>query len=159
IGGPAGGALVALAGFAAASAADSVSFAAVLAALIAIRPRFTPPDTPRRSILRESADGIRVALTTPGLAAPPLLVGGVAGFVIPATPLLVPPLARRHPGPAAVAGLTVGARAAAGIAIATRVPRRGSAARPGLAAALGLAITAVGEVLIGLAPARAVAIA
>jgi hypothetical protein len=43
IGGPAGGALVALAGFAAASTADSVRFAAVLAALIAIRPRFTRP--------------------------------------------------------------------------------------------------------------------
>jgi hypothetical protein len=67
-GGPAGGALVALAGFAAASAADSVSFAAVLAALIVIRPRFTPPDAPRRSMLRESADGIRVAVRTPGLA-------------------------------------------------------------------------------------------
>lgn len=37
-GGPAGGALVAVAGFAAAPAADSVSFAAVLAALIAVRP-------------------------------------------------------------------------------------------------------------------------
>jgi MFS family permease len=159
IGGPVGGALVALAGFAAASAADSVSFLAVLAALIAIRPRFTPPASPRRSVLRESADGIRVAFTTPGLAALLLLVGGVAGFVIPVTSLLVPLITRQHHWTAAVAGLIVGAQAAAGIAIAILVARRGSAARPGLAAALGLAIIAAGEVLIGLAPAKAVAIA
>ena len=40
IGGPIGGALVALAGFTAASPTDSVSFGVVLAALICIRPRF-----------------------------------------------------------------------------------------------------------------------
>lgn len=157
-GGPAGGALVALAGFAAASAADSVSFAAVLAALIAIRPRFTPPDTPHRSMIRESADGIRVAFRTPGLAPLLLLVGGVAGFVIPVASLLVPLITRQHHWTAAVAGLIVGAQAAAGIVIAILVARRGSASRPGLAAALGLAITAAGEVLIGLAPVKAVAI-
>ncbi|MGH3396468.1 MAG: MFS transporter [Streptosporangiaceae bacterium] len=159
IGGPAGGALVALAGFAAAAAADSVSFAAVLVALIVIRPRFTPPDALRRSMIRESADGIRVALTTPGLGALLLLVGGVAGFVIPVTSLLVPLITRQHHWTAAVAGLIVGAQAAAGIAIAILVARRGSAVRPGLAAALGLAITAGGEVLIGLGPVKAVAIA
>jgi hypothetical protein len=154
-----GGALVALAGFAAASAADSVSFAAVLAALIAIRARYTPPQVPRRSMIRESADGIRVAFTTPGLAALLLLVGGVAGFVIPVSSLLVPLLARQHHWTAAAAGLIVGAQAAAGIVIAILVTRRGSATRPGLAAALGLAITAAGEVLLGLASARATAIA
>jgi MFS family permease len=159
IGGPAGGALVALAGFAAASAADSVSFAAVLAALIAIRPRFVVPDAPRRSVVRESADGIRVVFQTPDLAALLLLVGGVAGFVIPVTSLLVPLLARQHHWTAAVAGLIVGAQAAAGIVIAVLVIRRGSASRPGLAAALGLAITAAGEVLIAVAPVKAVAIA
>ena len=46
----AGGALVALAGFAAAAAVDSVSFAAVLAALIAIRPRFSLPAAPRMGL-------------------------------------------------------------------------------------------------------------
>lgn len=158
IGGPVGGALVALAGFAAAAAADSVSFAAVLAALIAIRPRFTPPDAPRHSILRESADGIRIAFRTPGLAALLLLVGSVAGFVIPVTSLLVPLLSRQHHWTAAAAGLIVGAQAAAGIVVAILVVRRGSASRPGLAAALGLAITAAGEVLMGLAPVEAVAI-
>ena len=159
IGGPAGGALVALAGFTAASAADSVSFAAVLAALIAIRPRFTRPDAPRRSILREAADGIRAAIRTPGLAALLLLVAGVAGFVIPATSLLVPLITRQHHWTAAVAGLIVGAQAAGAIVIALAVARRGAAARPGLAAALGLAGVAAGELLIGLAPIKALALA
>lgn len=110
-------------------------------------------------MLHESADGIRVAFTTPGLAALLMLVGSVTGFVIPATSLLVPLIARQHRWTAAVAGLIVGAQAAAGIAIAILVVRRGSAARPGLTAACGLAITAAGEVLIGLAPAKTVAIA
>ena len=131
VGGPVGGALVGLAGFTAASAADSVSFAAVLAALIAVRPRFTPLDGPRRSVLRESADGISVALKTPGLAALLLLVGGVAGFVIPVTSLLVPLIARQHHWTATFAGLIVGAQAAGGTAVAAVVTRRGSPPRPG----------------------------
>jgi hypothetical protein len=45
IGGPAGGALVAFAGFTAASMTDSVSFGVVLIALVAIRTRFTPLGT------------------------------------------------------------------------------------------------------------------
>jgi hypothetical protein len=159
IGGPAGGALVALAGFTAACAADSVSFAAVLAALIAIRPRRTPPDAPRRNALREAADGIRVAIRTPGLAALLLLVAGAAGFVIPATSLLVPLITRQHHWTAAVAGLIVGVQAAGAIVIALAVARRGTAAQPGLAAALGLAAIAAGELLIGLAPVKAVAVA
>ena len=158
-GAPAGGALVGLAGFTAASAADSVSFAAVLAALIAVRPRFTPPDGPRRSVLREAADGIRVALRTPGLAALLLLVGGVAGFVIPVTSLLVPLIARQHHWSATVAGLIVGAQAAGAIAVAVIVARRGSPPRPGLASALALAIVAGGELMMGLAAGKALAVA
>jgi hypothetical protein len=38
--------------------------------------------------------------------------------------------------------------------IAVLVIRRGSASRPGLAAALGLAITAAGEVPVAVAPSR-----
>jgi hypothetical protein len=56
---------------------------------------------------------------------------------------------------AAVAGLIVGAQAAGGITAALTVARRGSAARPGPAAALGLAVIAAGELLLGLAPVKA----
>jgi hypothetical protein len=150
--------MVAFAGFAAASMTDSISFAAVLVVLIAIRPRFAPPAAPRSSILRESADGIRVALRTPGLGAALLLVAGVAGFVIPATSLLVPLITRQQHWTVAVAGIIVGAQAAGGIVIALLVARRGSAPRPGLAAALGLGLIAAGELVVGLSPVRALAV-
>jgi MFS family permease len=157
-GGPVGGALVAFAGFVAASLADSVTFAVVLVALIAIRPRCSPPAAPRRNVLLESADGIRVAIKTPGLAAVLLLVAAVAGFVIPATSLLVPLIARQHHWTAAVAGVIVGAQAAGGIVAALLVARRGAVSRPGLAAALGLALIAAGELVIGLSPVKSLAV-
>lgn len=155
IGGPAGGALVAVAGFAAASMTDSVSFGVVLIALIAVRPRLTPPAAPRRSILRESADGVRIALQTPGLGALLLLVAGVAGAVLPAISLLIPLIARQHHWTVAMAGIIVGGEAAGAIVIALLVARRGSAPRPGLAAALGLTLIAAGELTVGLSPFRA----
>jgi hypothetical protein len=158
IGGPAGGALVAFAGFAAASLTDSVSFGMVLIALIAIKPRFAPPAAPRRNIWRESADGIRVALKTPGLGAVLLLVAGVAGVVLPATSLLVPLIARQHHWTVAVAGVIVGGQAAGVIVVALLVARRGSGPRPGLAAALGLTMIAAGELTLGLSPFRVLAV-
>lgn len=159
IGGPVGGALVGLAGFTAASLTDSLSFAAVLAAVIAIKPRFTPAEAggPSRNLLRESLEGIRVAVKTPGLGALLLLVGGVAGFVIPVTSLLIPLIVRQHHWDPAAAGVIVGAQAVGGITVALIVARRGSAARPGLAAAAGLVTIAAGELAMALAPVKVVA--
>jgi hypothetical protein len=108
--------------------------------------------------LTQSADGIRVAVKTPGLTAVLLLVAGVAGFVIPATSLLVPLIARQHHWPAAVAGVIVGAQAAGGIVIALLVTRRGAVSRPGLTAALGLAMIGAGELLLGLTPTKSLAV-
>ncbi|MGD0561029.1 MAG: hypothetical protein ABSA93_39415 [Streptosporangiaceae bacterium] len=75
-----------------------------------------------------------MAVRTPGLAALLLLVAGAAGFVIPVTSLLVPLITRQHHWSAATAGLIVGAQAAGAIVIALAVARRGTSARPGLAA-------------------------
>jgi MFS family permease len=158
IGGPVGGALVALAGFAAASLTDSISFAVVLMVLVAVRPRFAPPAAPRRNLLRESADGIRVALRTPGLGVALLLVAAVAGFVIPATELLVPLITRQHHWTVAVAGVIVGGQAAGTIVVALLVARHGAAPRPGLAAALGLTLISAGELVLGLSPFRVLTI-
>jgi MFS family permease len=151
IGGP-------FAGFPAASLTDSISFGVVLAALIAIRSRFTPADSPRRSVLHDSLDGIRVAVRTPVLITVLLLVAGVAGFVIPATSLLVPLITRQQHWTAAVAGTIVGGQAVGVIVMALTVARRGAASRPGLAAALGLATIAAGELVIALSPARFAAV-
>jgi hypothetical protein len=78
--------------------------------------------------------------------------------VIPVTSLLVPLLARQHHWTAAVAGAIVGAQSAGAIAVALWVARRGSAARPGITAAIGLAVIAAGEVIVGLTPARPLAV-
>lgn len=149
IGGPVGGTVVAVAGFAAAAWSDAASFAIVLAVLIVIRPRLdAPTEAPTESVLRSAVDGFRVAVRTPGLGPALLLVAGAAGFVIPTTSLLVPLLARHNHWSAAVAGLIVGAQGVGVIASTLLVARRGSAQRPGLAAAAGLATTAVGQLLV-----------
>jgi len=149
IGGPVGGAVVAFAGFAAAAWSDAASFAIVLAVLIVIRPRLDVPIGARtESVLRSAVDGFRVAVRTPGLGPALLLVAGAAGFVIPTTSLLVPLLARHNHWSATVAGLIVGAQGVGVIASTLVVARRGSARRPGLAAAAGLATTAAGQLLV-----------
>lgn len=163
IGGPVGGAVVAFAGFAAAAWSDAASFAIVLAVLIVIHPRFDVPIRPgTESVLRSAVDGFRVAVRTPGLGPALLLVAGAAGFVIPGTSLLVPLLARHNHWSATVAGLVVGAQGVGVIASTLVVARRGSARRPGLAAAAGLATTATGQLLVAVlhpaAPAVAAAV-
>lgn len=158
IGAPVGGAVVAFAGFGAAACADAVSFAVVLTVLIVIRPRFDAPATPGESVLRSSADGLRVALGTAGLRAALLLVAGAAGFIIPSTSLLVPLLARHNHWNAATAGLIIGAQGIGVISSTLLVARRGSATRPGVAAAAGLAITATGQLLVAVLHPAAAAI-
>jgi hypothetical protein len=79
-----------------------------------------------------------------------VLVAGAAGFVIPGTSLLVPLLAREHHWTAATAGLIVGAQGVGAIAATLCVARRGSASRPGIAAAIGLFVIAAGQLTVGL---------
>jgi MFS family permease len=151
IGGPAGGALVALAGLGVAAWADAASFAAVLVVLIVIRPRFGAPAAPvRESVLRSAADGLRVAARTPGLGPALLLVAGAAGFVLPGMSLVVPLLARGNHWGAAAVGVLVGAQGTGVIASALVVARRGSASRPGIAAAAGLAAISAGQLVMAL---------
>jgi MFS family permease len=149
IGGPIGGVVIAFVGFAAAAWIDAASFAVVLVVLIFIRPGLDAPALAKRSsILREAADGLRVAARTPGLGPALLLVAGAAGFIIPSTSLLVPLLARHDHWSAASAGLLVGAQGVGVIVSSLVVAHRGSAPRPGMAAATGLATTAAGQLLV-----------
>lgn len=151
IGGPVGGAVVVVAGFAAAAWADAVTFAVVLAVLVATRPRFdAPAPGPAESVLRSAGDGFRVVVRTPGLGPALLLVAGAAGFIIPSTSLLVPLLARDNHWNAGTAGVIVGAQGVGVIAATLFVTRRGASRRPGIAAALGLGGAAVGQVLFGI---------
>lgn len=143
--------LVAAAGFAAATWTDAATFALVLVVLVVIRPGVDVP-TPEHpaSVRRSVFDGVRIAVRTPGLASALLLVAAAAGFVIPSSSLLVPLLARERGWGAATAGLIVGAQGVGVIVSTLVVARRGSARRPGVAAAAGLATTAVGQTLVAL---------
>ncbi len=159
IGGPLGGAVVALAGLAAAAWFDAASFAVVLVVLIAIRPRFdAPPPARRESVLRATVDGFRVATRTPGLGPALLLVAGSAGFIVPSVSLLVPLLARHHHWSSAVAGLIIGAQGVGVIAATLVITWRG-AQRPGLGAAAGLALTSIGQLLVAVVDPAAPAVA
>jgi len=146
VGGPIGGALVALGGFAVAAWFDAATFAVVLVVLVAIRPRYdVPPPPSQESVLQSARDGLRVAVRTPALGPALLLVAGAAGFILPTTTLLVPLLARDHGWTAATAGLVVGAQGAGLILATLVVARRGSAKRPGVASAAGLLLAAAGQ--------------
>lgn len=152
VGAPAGGAVVAFAGFAAAAWADAATFAGVLAVLIAIRPRYDVPEhAAPESVLQAAADGVRVVVRTPGLGPALVLVAGAAGFIIPTTVLLVPLLARQSQWSVTDAGIIVGAQGLGVIAATLVAAQRGSAHRPGVAAAVGLVVTAAGQLVIAVA--------
>ena len=156
IGGPVGGAVVAFAGFAAAMWADAATFAVVLLVLIAIRPRFTPPQHAHPdSVLRAAIDGVRVTARTPGLGPALLLVAGAAGFLVPSASLLIPLLAREERWTAATAGVLIGAQGAGTIIATLLIARRGADRRPGVAAAAGLIAAAGGQLVIATAGAPA----
>lgn len=153
IGGPIGGLVVAVAGFAAAAWGDAVTFAVVLVVLIGIRSRVALPAPERRGgVMCDIGDGLRVVLATPGLRATLVVVGGAAGFIIPVSSLLVPLLARAHGWGAGAAGLIIGAQAVGVIGVTLLVARRGSGSRPGLIALAGLVVAAGGQLVLALAP-------
>lgn len=152
-GAPLGGVLVAYAGVPVAAAADAATFAVVFAVLWRIRPRFTPePPAARQHILREAADGVGVALRTPGLRGVLCLMAGSAGFVLPVSSLLVPLLARSNAWPVSAAGLVVGAQSAGTIAVTLVVARRGTTSRPAVVAAVGLTTVCLGLLCLAWSP-------
>lgn len=154
VGGPLGGALVALAGFAAAAWVNSASFLVVLAVLVAIRPRFAPPAAAaRKHIVREALDGVVVAVGTPGLGVVLPLVAAAAGFILPVSSLLIPLLAREHGWQAGAAGALVGVVSAGTVVATLVVARTGTHRRPGVVACGGLLLTSGGQLLIGVGPA------
>jgi MFS family permease len=161
-GGPLGGVLVGLAGLPVVATADAVSFTVILLVLIRIRPRFNPPDRPataRGGILRDAAEGVRVAFATPGLRAVIFLISGAAGFILPVSSILVPLQVRAHGWGPSAAGLIVGTQSLGVILVTLTVARRGTATRPGIIAATALVITAAGQVVLALASLKVAAVA
>ncbi|GAA2254186.1 hypothetical protein GCM10010145_22740 [Streptomyces ruber] len=159
-GGPLGGVLVGLAGLAGAALVNAVTFALVLAVLIAVRPRHgAPPSTGSSSLLKDASDGVRVAFSHPVLRPGLLLTGAAAGFLLPVLPLLLPLLARQQDWGAGAAGLVIGAQGVGMVAVTLAVVRRGPLGRPGLLSAAGLVVAGVGVLGVGAAPGVPVATA
>jgi MFS family permease len=151
-GAPLGGLLVALAGLGTAALFDAATFAVMLLVLVLIRPRGTVPEeqpVPGSSLLRSSLDGLRVVAADRTLRLSMLLVCSAAGFLLPASALLVPLLGRQRGWTAGTAGLVVGAVALGTATVALAVLTRRASSRPGVAGPAGLLLAAVG--VVGLA--------
>ncbi|MCW2567584.1 MAG: major facilitator superfamily 1 [Mycobacterium sp.] len=148
IAGPLAGTLMAYASLTAAAALNAVTFAAIVVALVAVKPLFDIPPKPDGGFLHDTTDGLRTAAKDPVLRAAVLLTGGVAGFLLPVLPLLVPLMARQQGWPATRAGLLFGAQSLALLLTTLVVVKRGTYARPGAAACAGLLTAAVGVALL-----------
>jgi Major Facilitator Superfamily len=156
-GSPLGGPLLALGGLAAALGADAATFLPVLAVTFLLRPR-TAPESTRRHLAVEAADGLRAAWDAPALRRVLGLYAVAGGFTLPVETLLVPLLAREQGWSAAAAGVVAGGLPAGMLAGAVAFARLGTLRRTGSGAAAGLAVTAAGVGLLAV-PAVPVAIA
>jgi MFS family permease len=148
-GAPLGGLLVAVAGLGTAALFDAATFAVMLVVLVLIRPRGTAPEeqpVPGSSLFRSSLDGLRVVAADRTLRLSMLLVCSAAGFLLPASALLVPLLGRQRGWTAGTAGLVVGAVALGTATVALTVLTRRASSRPGVAGPAGLLLAAVGVV-------------
>jgi MFS family permease len=139
-----GGLLVSWQGLAAASAFDAITFGVMIVVLILLRNTITPPGEMPSGMLRSIAAGIRVAFGRPLTRALLITMTVAAGLLMPLDALLFPLLARDHGWDAATAGLLVASRSLGVGVIALRILMRGAFPRPGVFAALGLLVAAVG---------------
>lgn len=161
VGGPASAVLVAAAGLVGALLVDAATFAIALAVLLAVKPPYDVParvgspygaGSSRGSVVREAADGLRVAWSDPLLRTLLLAVALVAAFVLPVATLCVPLLARAQGWQVTDAGFIVGASVAGSLVITVVVARWGSWRRPGVVVAAGSLIAAVGMGWLAVAP-------
>jgi MFS family permease len=146
--GPLAGMLMATSGLTATAALNALTFAVILIVLILVKPTFDVPPARGGSFLHDTADGLRTAAKDPVLRAAVLVTGGVAGFLLPVIPLLVPLFARDQGWNAAQAGTLFGAQAAGLLGGTLVIIKRGAFARPGLAACAGLLVAAGGVGLL-----------
>lgn len=153
VGGPFGGLLIGLLGFAAIAGVNSVTFWVVLAVLIVVRPTHDVDPAPRRSVLREASDGIWVVLHRPVIRTALLLTGWLAGLAIPVTSVLLPLLVRERGWTPTVGGLVLGGQALGAMGVGLLVSWLGVRSRPGRVAFSGLAAVVAGLGLLALGPA------
>jgi MFS family permease len=151
IGGPIAGVIVATGGLSAASIANAVTFLVVLAVIVAIRPAVElEAKEDRPNAFASARDGLRLAVTDSVLSRTILLVGVVAGFLIPIGALLIPLVVRQYGWGAGTAGLLIGLQGAGTMVVAIAVVARGTSRRLGLVSAIGVLGSAAGAVVLAL---------
>ncbi|NIK62170.1 MFS transporter [Kribbella shirazensis] len=143
-----GGVLVSWAGLTAAGGFDALTFGVMIVVLIVLRKSMAPSKRMPTGMIRSIGAGIRVAFGNPLTRALLITMTVAAGLLMPLDALLFPLLARDHGWDAATAGLLVASRSLGVGVIALRILMRGAFPRPGVVAALGLLLAAVG--LLGL---------
>jgi MFS family permease len=143
-----GGVLVSWAGLKAAGGFDALTFAVMIVVLIVLRKTMAPSKRMPTGMIRSIGAGIRVAFGNPLTRALLITMTVAAGLLMPLDALLFPLLARDHGWDAATAGLLVASRSLGVGVIALRILMWGAFPRPGVVAALGLLLAAVG--LLGL---------
>ncbi|MEU8227614.1 MFS transporter [Kribbella sp. NPDC048915] len=143
-----GGVLVSWAGLTAAGGFDALTFGVMIVVLLLLRKTIAPPGRMPAGMLRSIGAGIRVAFGRPLTRALLITMTVAAGLLMPLDALLFPLLARDHGWNAATAGLLVASRSLGVGVIALRILMRGAFPRPGIFAAIGLLVAAVG--LLGL---------
>ncbi len=161
LGAPLGAVLVGVAGLSGTALVDAVSFAAVLAVMVRLRPAAEAQPSPRSEerLLAGIAGGVRLAATDPVLRPALLLTAAAAAGVLPVVALLGPLLARADgwgPGPA---GLVAAGQGAGILLAALGAARRGPMRRLGVGAGLGLGLAALGIAGLAAAPLPAPAVA
>lgn len=148
IAGPLAGMLMTYTTLTAVAGLNAATFAVIVVVLIAVKPLHTIQSKPGGNFLQDTADGLRTVAKDSVLRASVLLTGGVAGFLLPVLPLLVPLMARQQGWPATQAGLIFGAQSTGLLLTTLVVARSGTHARPGAAACVGLLAAAVGVALL-----------
>ncbi|MFB7243768.1 MFS transporter [Streptomyces populi] len=157
VAGPLGGALVATVGLTGTALLNAATFAVILIILIVVRPVFDiPPAKGSGSFVRDALDGVGTGMKDPVLRAALLVTGGVAGFLLPVVPLLLPLLAREERWSAGWTGLLFGSQSLGLLGVTFVVMVRGANSRPGLTAGVGVLVAAVGLGVLGSVPAAAV---
>ncbi|WP_432946474.1 MFS transporter [Kribbella sp. CA-253562] len=143
-----GGVLVGWAGLTAAAGFDALTFAVMIVVLAVIGKSIELPPKATLGMFRSIAEGVKVAFGRPLTRTLLITMTLAAGLLMPMDVLVLPLLARDHQWSAGTAGLLIAARSIGVGAIALRILMRGAFNRPGMVAAIGLLLAALG--LLGL---------